>query len=183
MAWCLHIDQDVFWRKHILPTRNALRRLVDGSGGGFLDQVDLRSGHGRGGDEGAVLGTDHGQVALSTIGTVLSGLEFALEATHLGDALLRALFLFNQLALVGGNLLVGLLQGVLEQLNVLLVLLDLDVHLLDGAFLLAQDLDGLRVSIPLAFQLGFDVAQAGLQLADDATASGNGVDLNLLKTN
>lgn len=93
MAWCLHIDQDVFWRKHILPTRNALRRLVDGSGGGFLDQVDLRSGHGRGGDEGAVLGTDHGQVALSTIGTVLSGLEFALEATHLGDALLRALFL------------------------------------------------------------------------------------------
>lgn len=100
----------VLERAHPSHTPYALRRLVDGSGGGFLDQVDLRSGHGRGGDEGAVLGTDHGQVALGTIGTVLGGLEFALEATHLGDALLRALFLFNQLALVGGNLLVGLLD-------------------------------------------------------------------------
>lgn len=165
-----------------LKTHPCLR-LVDGSGGGFLDQVDLRSGHSRGGDEGAVLGTDHGQVALSHIGAVFGGLEFALEAAHFGDALLRALFLFNQLALVGGNLLVGLLQGVLQQLNVLLVLLDLDVHFLDGAFLLAQDLDGLGVSHPLALQFGLDVTQASLQLADDATASGNGVDLNLLKTN
>lgn len=68
------------------------RRLVDGSGG-LLNQIDLRSGHGGGGDEGTVLGADQVQIALGHISAVLGGFQFALEATNLGNALLRALFL------------------------------------------------------------------------------------------
>lgn len=55
-------------------------------------------------------------------------------------------YLFLQLSLVNVDLLSGLLQGVLEQNNVLLVLLALDHNLLERALLLAEDLDGFRVS-------------------------------------
>lgn len=54
----------------------------------LLDQVDLGAGHCAGGDEGAVLGTDQVQTALSGVGTVFSCLQFALETAHAGYALL-----------------------------------------------------------------------------------------------
>lgn len=54
----------------------------------LLDQVDLGSGNGAGGDKGAVLGTDQVQTALGGIGTVLSSFQFPLEAAHAGNTLL-----------------------------------------------------------------------------------------------
>lgn len=60
---------------------------LDLVGAGFLDHVHLTSGNGGGGDKGAVLGPDEGQVAFGGVGTVFSSLKFALEATYPGDAL------------------------------------------------------------------------------------------------
>lgn len=54
----------------------------------FLDQVNLGTGNGAGGDEGAVLSTDQIQTALGGIGTVLSSFQFPLEAAHAGYTLL-----------------------------------------------------------------------------------------------
>lgn len=53
--------------------------------------------------------------------------------------------LFVQLPLVDVDFLGGLLQGVLEEGDVLLVFLALNDDLLEGALLLAEDLDGFRV--------------------------------------
>lgn len=57
-------------------------------GAGLLDQVDLRAGHRRGGDEGAVLSTDEREVALGDVSAILGCLQLALESSHSGHALL-----------------------------------------------------------------------------------------------
>lgn len=64
----------------------AITNLFGDRSGG-LDDVDGATGNCRGGDEGAVLGTDHVQVGFGDLGAVLSGLQFALEATSAGDRL------------------------------------------------------------------------------------------------
>lgn len=56
-------------------------------GAGFLHEVHLTPGNGGGGNEGAVLGADEGQVALGYVSSVLGRFELALEATHPGHAL------------------------------------------------------------------------------------------------
>jgi len=63
---------------------------------GLLHHVHLATGDGAGGDEGAVLSSDEGQVAFSVISAVFSGLQFALEASHAGDRLLRHTLLQHQ---------------------------------------------------------------------------------------
>lgn len=75
------------WMRGTCVGARDLGGLVDSSGG-FLNQIDLRSGDGRGGDERAVLGADQRQVALSHIGAVLGSLELSLETANLGDTLL-----------------------------------------------------------------------------------------------
>lgn len=80
------------------------------------------------------------------------------------------------------NLLVGLLQCFSQQGNVLLVFLALDHDFLDGAFLLAQDLDGFRVTSLLFIQFEFDVVDACLQFADDAFSSYDGVSFDFFET-
>lgn len=130
----------------------------------LLDEVHLGTGHGRGGDEAAVFGADQGQVALSRVGAILRGLELPLESTDSGDALLRHALLFLQLSLVDGDLLVGLVEALLQQGDVLRVLLHLDHHLLDVAFLLAQDLHGLGMSALLFVQLELQVANLRREL-------------------
>lgn len=79
--------------------------------------------------------------------------------------------LFLHLSLVNADFLVGLVECVLEQGDVLLVFLALDDDFLDGAFLLAEDLDCFRVP-PLFFvELELEIAHASLQLADDPLAT------------
>jgi hypothetical protein len=90
-------------------------------------------------------------------------------------------YLFLQLSLEHGHLAVGLLERFVQQGDVLLVLLALDHDLLDGALLLAQDLDGLGVAPLLLVELDLHVAHARLQLADDALAADDGVGLDLLE--
>jgi len=128
-----------------------------------------------------VLGADDVQAGLGRIGTVLGSLQLALEAAHTGGGLLGNTLLLGQLAAVDVDLGSGLVQRILQQDDVLLVLLALDDDLLDGALLLAQDLDGLGVAALLLLQLQLQIADAGLQLADDALAAGNGVQLDLLQ--
>lgn len=81
------------------------------------------------------------------------------------------------------NFLVGLLEGFLQQDDVLLVLFALDHDFFDGAFLLAQDLDGLGVTALLLIKFAFHVTDASLQLADDALATNNGVGFNFFQAN
>jgi len=128
-----------------------------------------------------VLGADDVQAGLGRIGTVLGSLQLALEAAHTGGGLLGNTLLLGQLAAVDVDLGSGLVQRILQQDDVLLVLLALDDDLLDGALLLAQDLDGLGVAALLLLQLQLQIADAGLQLADDALAAGDGVQLDLLQ--
>lgn len=130
-----------------------------------------------------MLGADQVQVGLSNIGTILGSLQFALETTHTSGGLLGETLLLGHLASVDVDLGSGLVQGILQQDDVLLILLALYHHLLDGALLLAQDLDGLGVAALLLLQLQFQITNACLQFADDALAAGNGVQLNLLQAN
>ena len=66
---------------HSLFGVNAISCLVGlGRASGLLDHVDLGAGDRGGGDEGAVLGADQGQVALGVLGAVLGGLQLTLEA-------------------------------------------------------------------------------------------------------
>jgi len=76
----------------------------------FLDEVHLRAGDGRGGDEAAVFSTDQTQVAFGRIGAILRGLEFPLESADPGDALLGHAFLLLQLPLVDADLLSSLVE-------------------------------------------------------------------------
>lgn len=61
------------------------RHLVGGDS--LLHHDSLASGQGGSlaGDEGAVLGPDHGQVALSHLGPLLGGLQLPLEPAHAGQ--------------------------------------------------------------------------------------------------
>lgn len=64
------------------------RRSLRAERAGLLHEVDLRAGHGGGGDERAVLGADEGQIALRDVGAVFGGFELALESSYPGHALL-----------------------------------------------------------------------------------------------
>lgn len=90
--------------------------------------------------------------------------------------------LFLKLSLVDADFGVNLVEGFLKKSNILLVLLALDHDLLDLAFLLAHDLDGLSMTSLLLIELEFHIAKTGFQLADDAFASDDGVSLNLFQT-
>lgn len=92
-------------------------------------------------------------------------------------------YLFSQLAFVEIDLGAGLFKWLLQNDDVLLVLFALDEHLLDGAFLLSQDFDGLSMSTLLFFQLKFQVTNTSFQLANDALSTNNGIGFNFLKTN
>lgn len=72
----------------ILCSLIDIHSLLFGDRSGGLDNVDSASGNSGRGDEGTVLGTDHVQVRLSHIGTILGSLQFALETTGTGDGLL-----------------------------------------------------------------------------------------------
>lgn len=115
----------------------------------LLDEVDLGSRYRGRGDEAAVLGPDEREIGLGGVSPVLCGLKLALEAAHPRHALLGHAFLLLDLALVDADLLDGLVQGLLEQGDVLAVLFHLDHHLLDVALLLAQDLH--RLCVPALF--------------------------------
>lgn len=128
-----------------------------------------------------MLGADDVQAGLGGVGAILGSLQLALEAAHTGGGLLGDTLLLGQLAAVDVDLGSGLVQRVLQQDEVLLVLLALHQHLLDGALLLAQNLDGLGVAALLLLQLQLQIADAGFQLADDALAAGDGVQLDLLQ--
>lgn len=87
-----------------------------------------------------------------------------------------------ELSLEETDFLVGLVEGFLEESNVLLVFFALDHDLLDGALLLTEDLDGLSVTPLLFIEFEFHVTDAGLELADDALASNDGVGFDFLET-
>lgn len=91
--------------------------------------------------------------------------------------------MFLELSLVKSDLLVAFVQAFLEKGNVLLIFFALNHHLLDGAFLLAQDLDGFSVTSLLFVQFQFHVADASFQLADDAFATDNSIGFNFFETN
>jgi len=148
-----------------------------------LLNVHLRTGHSGGGDECAVLGADQIQVGFGNIGTILGSLQFALETTDTGGGLLGEALLLGQLASVDVDLGSGLVQRILQQNDILLILLTLYDHLLDGTLLLAQDLDGLGMTTLLLLQLQFQITNACLQFADDALATGNSVQLHFLQAN
>lgn len=124
----------------------------------LLDEVHLGTGHGGGGDEATVFRADQAQVAFGGVGAVLRGLELPLESADPGHALLGHAFLFLELPLVDAHLLASLVEGFLQQRNVLRVFLDLDHHLLDVALLLAEDLHGLGVSALLLVHFQFKIA-------------------------
>lgn len=67
-------------------------------GDGLLDDDVLARGQrgGLAGDEGAVLGPDHGQVGLSVLGPLFGGLQLSLEAAHAGQVGLRYRLLLSQ---------------------------------------------------------------------------------------
>lgn len=92
-------------------------------------------------------------------------------------------YLLVHLTLVDVDLLRGLLQRLLQQDHVLLVLLALQSDLLDGAFLFPQNFDCFGVTAFLLVQFHFHVANACLQLGDNATAANHSVGLDLLKAN
>lgn len=83
--------------------------------------------------------------------------------------------------LVDVDLLDCLFQRVLEQDDVLLVLLALDHNLLELAFLLAEDLDGLSVPPLLLVHFQFHVLNTGFEFADDTFASDDGIGFYLLQ--
>lgn len=84
------IHGDIDWVERLnAGLIRILNSLVLGNGSALLDQVDLRSGHAAGRHEGAVLGTDHRQVALGLLGTVLGRLQLALETADTRRRLLR----------------------------------------------------------------------------------------------
>lgn len=148
-----------------------------------LLNVHLRAGHGGGGDECAVLGADQIQIGFGNIGTILGSLQLTLETADACGCLLGDALLLGQLASVDVDLGIALVQRILQQNDILLVLLALYDHLLDGALLLAQDLDGLGVTALLLLQLQLQIANACFQFADDALATGNGVQLHFLQAN
>jgi len=73
----------------------CLDALCSGGSVSLLHEVDLASRNCAGGNEGAMLGTDQWQVALSCVSTVLSCLELPLEAAHTCHALLWHAFLWE----------------------------------------------------------------------------------------
>lgn len=89
--------------------------------------------------------------------------------------------LFDHLTLEHVEFAVGLVQSILQQHNVLLIFFALYHDFLDGAFLLSQYLDGFSVSSLLFLQFQFQITDAGFQFADDALATGNGVQFNFFQ--
>lgn len=90
--------------------------------------------------------------------------------------------LFVQLTFVLCKSAVGLVQRFLQQKHVLLVFFALDDDLLDGAFLLSQDLDGLRMISLLRVQFEFDVTHARFQFGDGTTSSNDSISFDLFET-
>lgn len=78
---------------------------------------------------------------------------------------------------------VGLIELLLQDQHILLVLFDLNRHLLDDALLLAQDLNGLSMILLLRVEFDLNVAKMRFQLGDGTTSSDNGIGFNFLKTN
>lgn len=101
---------------------------------------------------------DQSQVALGGVSAVLRGLQLPLESADPCHALLGHAFLLLQLPLVDAHLLARLVQGFLQQRDVLRVLLHLYHHLLDVALLLAKDLNSLGVSALLLVQFQLQIA-------------------------
>lgn len=89
--------------------------------------------------------------------------------------------LFVQLPLVDADFLGSFLQGVLEEGDILLVFLALNDDLLQGALLLAEDLDGFRVPPLLLVQFQLHILDASLQFADDALSTDDSIGLNFLQ--
>lgn len=100
---------------------------------------------------------------------------------ELSDSSVRRAYLLVELTLVDVDLLRGLLEGLLQQDNVLLVFLALQSDFLDDALLFPQNLDGLGVTALLLVQFDFHIADASLQLGDDTTAANHCVGFDLLK--
>jgi len=76
----------------------------------LLDEVHLGTGHGRSGDKAAMFGAYQTQIAFRRVGAILRGLEFSLESTDPGDALMGHAFLLLQLSLVDADLLAGFVK-------------------------------------------------------------------------
>lgn len=132
----------------------------------LLDEVHLRTGHGGGGDEAAVFRTDQSQIALGGVSAVFRGFQFSLESANPGYALLGHALLLLKLPLVDAHFLGCLVQGFLQQRDVLCVLLDLDHHLLDVTLFLAQDLHGFSVSALLFVQFQFQIANLEIRVPE-----------------
>lgn len=84
-------------------------------------------------------------------------------------------YLFLKLSFVNGSFLGALVEGVLEEGDVLLVFLTLNDHFLDGALLLPQDLDSFGVPPLFLVQFQLKITHASFQFADDALSTDDSI--------
>lgn len=115
------------------------------------------------------------------VGALLSLLELLLSLAELGQVEGGDLLSLLNLALVGLDLLLELVNKVLHALVVLLVLIGLEGELLDAAFALPQVLLSIGVAASLVVKKALELAYAALKLGNLLLAGLQGVALSLLK--
>merc|ERR1719435_388521 len=130
----------------------------------------------------AVLGADLGEGSLGNIRSFSGIFHLVLHLVVLGEVHGGDLLGLLHLALVGLDLGLELLDQILHALHVLAVLLSLEGEFLESSVGLTEILGGLLVTALLGIKLGLELADAGLELGDDALASLEGGGLGLIET-
>merc|ERR1712137_121089 len=118
---------------------------------------------------------------LNTTLRLLGVFQLMLHLAVLGEIHGGDLLGLLDLALVGLDLGLELLNEILHALHVLAVFLGLEGEFLESSVGLAEVLGGLLVAALFGIELGLEFADAGLELGDDALASLEGGGLSLLE--
>merc|ERR1719289_814710 len=139
----------------------------------------LLFGGSRGG--AAVLGSDFAERSFGDVGALLGVLQLVLHLAVLGEVHGGDLLGLLDLALVGLDLGLELLNEILHALHVFAVLLGLESEFLEPSVGFAEVLCGFLVAALLGVELGLQLADAGLELGDDALASLEGGGLGLVE--
>merc|ERR1712042_392421 len=139
----------------------------------------LLFGGSRGG--AAVLGTDFSERSFGNIRSFSGIFQLVLHLAVLGEVHGGDLFGLLDLALVGLDLGLELLNEILHALHVFAVFLGLEGEFLESSVGLAEVLGGLLVAALFGVELGLEFADAGLELGDDALATLEGGGLGLLE--
>merc|ERR1719193_2236836 len=119
----------------------------------------------------AVLGSDFAERSFGDVGALLGVHQLVLHLAVLGEVHGGDLLGLLDLALVGLDLGLELLNEILHALHVFAVLLGLESEFLEPSVGFAEVLGGFLVAALLGVELGLQLADAGLELGDDALAS------------